>query len=196
MKIGIKVGDIMTRLFVSVSQESSVSECSKEMITKKVGSLIVKENQHLKGILTEGDVIRAIAKHKDLDKVKASDIMTKKVVTVSPSEDIYDALLKMKKYQIRWLPVMIKNKIIGLLTEKDILVIEPSLFDIVAEHIPIREEAKKMKIIQARKKMPESEGEKEVWTEEGMCQECGNFDVLYNVDGRFLCEECKEEIEK
>jgi len=194
MKIGIKVGDVMTRVFASVSPSMSVSECSKEMITKKVGSLIVCDGQRLEGILTEGDVIKAIAKFKDLEKVKASDIMTKKVQTISPGEDIYDALLKMKKYVIRWLPVTVKGKIIGLLTEKDILVIEPSLFDIVAEHIPIREEHKKMKTIELRKKNPESETG--LWTEEGECQECGNFDVLYNVDGRMLCEDCKEEIEK
>ena len=195
MKIGIKVGDIMTRLFASIPPSSTVSECSKEMITKKVGSLIIAEDQHLKGILTEGDIIKAIAKFKDLDKVKAEDVMTRKVVSISPGEDIYEALLKMKKHQIRWLPVTVKGKVIGLLTEKDILVIEPSLFDIVAQHIPIREEHKKFKAAELRKKNPESEGE-ELWHEEGECQECGNFDVLYNVGGKMLCEDCKEEQDK
>lgn len=156
MKIGIKVGDIMTRTFASISPSMTVSECSKEMILKKVGSLIVADEQVLKGIVTEGDIIKAIAKYKDLNKVKAVDVMTKKVISVAPGEDIYDALLKMKKYQIRWLPVVVKGKIIGLLTEKDILVIEPSLFDIVAQHIPIREEHKKIKAAELRKKSPES----------------------------------------
>lgn len=195
MKIGIKVGDIMTRIFASISSSMTVSECSKEMILKKVGSLIVSEDQNLKGILTEGDIIKAIAKFKDLDKVKAGDIMTKKVIHIAPGEDIYDALLKMKKYQIRWLPVVVKGKIIGLLTEKDILVVEPSLFDIVSQHIPIRDEHKKIRAAELRKKDPESEGE-ELWHEEGECQKCGNFDVLYNVSGKMLCEECKEEEEK
>ena len=194
MKIGIKVGDIMTRLFSSVSPTTSVSECSKEMITKKVGSLIISDGQHLKGIVTEGDIIKAIAKFKNLNKVKAEDVMTRKVKTITPNEDIYDALIKMKKYGVRWLPVTVKGKIIGLLTEKDILVIEPSLFDLVAEHIPIREERKKMKSAELRKKSPDSEGD--LWIEEGECQECGNHDVLYNVNGRLLCEECKEEQEK
>ena len=191
MKIGIKVGDVMTRIFISIPSNLSVSECSKEMITKKVGSLIVSDGQNLKGILTEGDIIKAIAKFKDLNKVRAEDIMTKKVQSISPGEDIYDALLKMKKYQIRWLPVTVKGKIIGLLTEKDILVIEPSLFDIVAEHLPLREESKKLKTIELRRKNPESEGE--LWVEEGECQSCGNHDVLYNVNGKLLCEDCKAE---
>ena len=66
MKIGVKVGDVMTRSFVSVSPETSVSECSKIMIANKVGSLIVKTERKLDGIMTEGDLIKAIAGKKDL----------------------------------------------------------------------------------------------------------------------------------
>ena len=58
-KIGIKVGDIMTRNFVSVKPILSVSDCAREMIKKHVGSLVVQENQVLKGILTEKDIVRA-----------------------------------------------------------------------------------------------------------------------------------------
>jgi len=193
MKIGIKVGDVMTRIFVSVSPEMSVAQCSKEMISKKVGSLIVKDDQHLKGILTEGDVIKAIARKKDLSKTKAKDAMTKKVVTVGPSEDIYSALMKMRAKKVRWLPVTVKGRVIGLLTVKDILVIEPSLFDIVAEFTPIKEEEKKLRMIAMRKKRkPLERGE--LWVREGTCHECGAYGVLYNIDGRLLCEDCKDEL--
>ncbi len=44
-KIGIRVGDIMTRNFIYVSPESSLIDCAKEMINKHVGSLIVKKEQ-------------------------------------------------------------------------------------------------------------------------------------------------------
>ena len=113
MKLGIKVGDVMTRTFVSVSPNLSVSKCSKEMLSKKVGSLVVKDNQKLLGILTEGDVIKAIVKHKNLDKIKAKEIMTKKVVTAGPNEDLYSAILKMKSKKVRWLPITIKGRVIG-----------------------------------------------------------------------------------
>ena len=195
MKIGVKVGDVMTRKFISVNPEMTVSECSKIMISNKVGSLIVKSDGKLEGIMTEGDAIKAIALKKDLSKVKAKDIMTKKVVTINPSADMYDALKKMRGKKIRWLPVTVKNKVIGMLTVKDILRVEPSLFDIVSEFTPIREEAEKLKIISMRKKR-KSEAEGEIWSKEGECEECGSYNVLYNIDGRFICEECKEEEEK
>jgi len=192
MKIGVKVGDVMTRSFISVSPEMSVAQCAKEMISKRVGSLIVKDNQHLRGIITEGDIIKEIAGKKNLSQVKAKEIMTRSVVSVSPSEDIYNALTKMRGKKVRWLPVTVKGRVIGMLTIKDILRIEPSLFEIVKEFTPIKEEAEKMKAIGLRKKRA-ALASGELWSKEGECEECGAFGILYNLDGRMICEDCKDE---
>ena len=195
MKIGIKVGDVMTRDFIFVSPDLSIAECSKIMMAKKVGSLIVKKERELEGILTEGDVIKAIASKKNLSQIKAKDVMTRKVISISPSEDMYQALLKMRGKRIRWLPVVVKNHVIGMLTMKDILRIEPSLFDLVSEYQPIKEEADKLKLISLRKKS-KSEASGEAWSKEGECEECGLFGILYTIDGRSICEDCKNEEEK
>ena len=194
MKIGVKVGDVMTRQFVSVSPDIPISECSRIMIANKVGSLIIKSaQQKLEGILTEGDIIKSIANSKNLDKIKAKDIMSKKVVTISPSEDMYQALKKMRGKKIRWLPVVANNKVIGMLTVKDILRIEPSLFDIVSEFQPIREEAEKLKAIKERKKRIIEAGKEET-SDEGPCEECETYGPLSKVDGKMLCESCKNDI--
>jgi len=194
MKIGIKVGDVMTRNFISVSPDSTVAQCAKEMIGKKVGSLIVKAGNNLRGILTEGDIVKALAMKKDAKQIKAGDIMTKKIDTINPSADIYDALVKMKSRNIRWLPVTVKNNVIGMLTIKDILRIEPSLFDIVSEVKPIKEEIEKLKAIKLRKQQ-KNLASGEVWAKEGECQECGAYGLLYSVDGKLICEDCKNEAE-
>jgi len=193
MKIGIKVGDVMTRNFVSVKPQVSIAECAKEMIKKRVGSVIVKEKDILRGILTEGDIVKTIAKKKDLSKIKVKDVMTKKVATIKPGDDMYDALVKMRKEKVRWLPVTVKNKVIGMLTINDILRIEPSLFDIAAEMTPIREEMEKLKAIKMRKTRA-ALARGDVWIKEGECHECGAYGLLYNIDGRLLCEECKDEL--
>lgn len=193
MKIGVKVGDVMTRQFVSVAPDISVAECSRMMIANKVGSLIIKSAKNkLEGILTEGDIIRTIAKSKNLDKIKAKDVMSKKVMTISPAEDMYMALKKMRGKKIRWLPVVINNRVIGMLTVKDILRIEPSLFDIVSEFQPIREEAEKLKAIRERKKRIIEAGKAES-SDEGPCEECETYGPLTNVDGKMLCESCKND---
>ena len=67
----IKVGDFMTRDFVSTSSDTNLKECAKIMIKKKVGSIIITKEGRLDGILTEKDIIYAIVKksEKDLGKI-------------------------------------------------------------------------------------------------------------------------------
>jgi signal-transduction protein with cAMP-binding, CBS, and nucleotidyltransferase domain len=65
------------------------------------------------------------------------------MVIISPEKDIYDAIIKMRDKDVRRLPVIHDGELIGLLTEKDILKIEPSLFDLLVERYEIREEDKK-----------------------------------------------------
>lgn len=186
MKIGIKVGDVMTRNFTSANPESGISECIKAMNKKRVGSLVVKKSSELAGILTEGDIINAIAKKKDINSLKAGEIMTRKVKTITPEKDMYEALVAMKKNKIRWLPVVSESKkVIGLLTMKDILRIEPSLFDTFIESQEIKEEAAKLKASESR-----------AWVKEGNCSECEAHGLLYNINNRMVCEDCREEIEE
>ena len=191
MKIGIKVGDVMTREFISVKPETSLQDCLKTMIKKRVGSLVVKDKEELTGLITERDILWALTKKSkaDLRKIKASELARKKVVTIKPSADLHDAMQKMRKSNYRWLPVTINNKVIGLLTLKDILRIEPALFDIVKAHdvFDIREEKEKLK----RKDLRE---DNRSWLKEGMCEECGDLNLLYKINGVLVCESCREDI--
>jgi len=183
MKIGVKVGDIMTRDFISAKPDISVLQAVKLMVKKRVGSLILEETDILKGILTEKDIMWALSKKsgRDLGKVKAGEICTKKITTIKPSADIYDAMRLMKKGNYRRLPVTVKKRVIGLLTMKDILRIQPELFEIAKENYIIKEEAEKLKRIKSAESF-----------KEGICEECGNFDILYNVDEELICESCRE----
>jgi CBS domain-containing protein len=186
MKVGIKVGDVMTKKLVTVKPETPISECAKIMIDKRIGSILVGEKQMLKGIATEGDIITAVAKGINV-KDSISKVMTKKVITIPPTRDIYDALVVMKKNKVRWLPVTADKAIIGFLTEKDILKIQPDLFDIAVQNINIAEEAEKWKRIKAVDEYR--------WIKEGPCHECGVYDLLYKADGRYLCADCRKKAE-
>lgn len=184
MKIGIKVGDIMTRNFISVKPETPLIDCAKEMMKKRVGSLILRENNKLKGIITEKDIIWAMTKksRKDLKDIRAREIAPRKLITIKPSADLYDALQKMKKHKFRRLPVIIKGNVIGILTLKDVLRIEPALFETASEIMQIKEESEKLKRLKPGV----------TWKKEGPCEECGDYALLYKVDNRLLCEGCSE----
>lgn len=145
MKTGVNVGDAMTRKPVYVTPETSLSECAKIMHENNVGSLIVSENEELQGILSERDMVKkALIKDlKELKKLKAKDIMTRNVITITSKEDIYDAILTMKDESIRRLPVVAGKKIVGLLTYSDILKIQPDLYTLFIERFQIKESERK-----------------------------------------------------
>ncbi len=187
MKIGIKVGDVMTRQLISVKPSEDVINCAREMAAKDVGLVIVMRAGKLLGVLTERDVIWALTKKGDLRKVKASDIMLRKITTIKPSRDIYEALVRMKKQNTRWLPITVNKRVIGVLTINDILRIEPGLFEIAAGNMTIREAEEKM-----RRKSDALEG-KTRWLDEGECEKCETFGLLHNLDGSLICEACKDE---
>jgi len=179
MDTGIKVGDLMTRNFIHVAPDTDLRKCAKTMIKKRVGSLIIKEGDKLKGILTEKDIVWAVVKKskKDLKNIKAKDLMKRKVVTIKPSADITDAMQKFRKKKIRRLPVVEMGKIIGFITSKDILKMDPGLFQMIAETIKIKEETIKLKRQKALRK-------------QGICEECGEFGILYKSEAQAVCETC------
>src|SRR3989344_8422879 len=134
MRIGIRVLDIMTKKPITVSPELSIRECAKTMLKQRVGSLIVKKDSKLLGILTEKDLVeKIIAKGNNPERYKAKNIMTTKMQTIKPSADIYDLMVRMRKRKVRRLPVVENGKFIGLITDKDVLRIEPQLFELLLE---------------------------------------------------------------
>ena len=181
MKIGMKIGDLMTRDFTHVSPDTNLKECARMMIKKRVGSLIIKEGANLKGILTEKDIVWAISKKskKDLVDILAKDLMKRKVITIKPGADIAEAMRTFKKKKIRRLPVVENGKLIGIITANDILRIDPGLFQIMAETIKIKEETEKLK-----------RSDIDTSREKGACEECGKFDILYHDESQWLCESC------
>lgn len=144
MKTNVKVIDAMTKQPIVASSNTSLKDCAKIMSDNKVGSLIIKDNGKLLGIIKERDIVRsAVLENADAEKVLVKDYMIKDVITITPDEDIYDAIVKMRDLDIRFLPVVDNDAIIGLLTVKDILKIQPSLFDLLAEKLIIKEEEDK-----------------------------------------------------
>ena len=188
MKIGIKVGDIMTREIISIKPNATIQQCAKTMSQKDIGTVIIEEKGKLKGALTEKDIIWALTKKQDISQIKVSDIMLRKVTTIKPSKDIFEALVRMKNQKAAWLPVTVRGNVIGMLTLNDIIKVEPGLFEIASQNWKVKEEEEKM-----NRKRNALAG-KENWIREGECGECGAYGLLYNMSGKLLCQNCEPEM--
>ena len=181
MKTGYKVYDCMTTKPISITSDASLEQCAKIMAKNHVGALVIKDNHKSIGLITEQDIVRkSVAKGINPLTKKVKDFMEKKLKTISSKADIYDALIIMRDSNIRHLPAVDSGKMVGLLTLKDILKIEPSLFDLLVEKFELREAKRKPvdRVIQ----------------NEAICQSCGAYvEDVVKVKGSLLCERCAKE---
>jgi|SRR3989344_7506744 len=144
METGIKVLDAMTKKPTFIDPNRTVRECTQIMLDNKVGSLLVNENEKLMGFLTERDLVRMISLGIDPNTTKVRQVMTTKIISISPEKDIYDAIVLMNKEDVRRLPVILNNKVIGLITLRDILTIQPTLFENIIDMVDIKRNHSRM----------------------------------------------------
>jgi CBS domain-containing protein len=117
------VRDIMSENVVWVTPNTSLVDVAKLMQKEDIGSVPVYEQNRLQGIITDRDmVLRAIASGKNPNSLHASDIMSTNVVTVGPDTDAHEASDIMARKQIRRLPVMENNKLVGIMALGDLAV--------------------------------------------------------------------------
>jgi len=150
METGYKISDIMTNDPIKIKQTETVQASAKVMKLHNVGSLLVMEDKELVGIITERDLVaKVVCDGKDARLVKVNDIMTpaKDMITIDPGMDIYSAMMLMKENEVRRLPVTSKGQLVGLVTAKDILKIQPELFDLVVESYELKEEERKLNLL-------------------------------------------------
>jgi len=119
----MRVKDIMTHNVVSVSPETTAAEAAQLMERHNVGCIPVVENNLLAGILTDRDIVlRAVAQGYDPAKVPVKDIMTRNVHSISPEATVEEATDIMSTHQVRRLPVVRENRLVGMLSLGDISV--------------------------------------------------------------------------
>ncbi|MFH2028682.1 MAG: CBS domain-containing protein [Nanoarchaeota archaeon] len=168
----------MTEKPIFLKSDDSLHYCAEEMAKHHVGAIVVKDDSDILGVLTEQDIVRKILAQgiNPLEK-QVRDVMETDLVTVSPDTDIFEALVMMKEANIRHLPVVSDQKLLGLLTIKDILKIEPQLFELMVEKFELREEERK----------PINR----LGPNEGVCNTCGEYtDNLKLKQGVLVCSDC------
>lgn len=118
----MKVKDCMCHEVAYVNPDCSVEDCAKLMCNNHVGCIpVCNTEKQIVGLVTDRDIIlRTVGCGKDIKSTPVSDIMTCKVCCCEPDIDIYEAEKIMSENQIRRLPVVDNNKIIGILTLGDL----------------------------------------------------------------------------
>jgi CBS domain-containing protein len=114
------VADIMSRNVLSVAPDATLSAAAQKMSGGRVGAVVVLDGQKLRGILTERDVLRAVAEGR-VDGSRVDEWMTRDPDTIEPSESTDIAATLMIHGGFRHLPVVQDESVIGIISIRDLM---------------------------------------------------------------------------
>lgn len=174
------IRDVMNYDVKKLPSTATVQEAAKIMRINEIGSIIIvdpEDQQKPIGIITERDMNnRVVAENKLPSKVLCETIMSSPVSSISPNIPLTTAMHQMATQHIKRLAVMEKQQIIGVVSQSDILEIAPYLIELSQQLINVYKENYKAEYTT------------------GYCQLCENWnDLLEEVDGIYICPECKGE---
>lgn len=116
----IKAKTIMTENVITINESATITEAAKLMVNKHVKSLLVTKNNKPIAIVTENSLIKG-ALNKSPNKVKIKDVMSKKFLIVNANTSYSYIIKKLREEKIKRFPVVENDKLIGIITETDIV---------------------------------------------------------------------------
>lgn len=115
----MKISEIMTEAAVVDSPGDTLEAAARKMWEQQTGSLLVLDGDGLLGIVTERDVLRAVATGTPMD-TPVSEVMSKDLITVEPGASLREAAGIMTDKWIRHLPVLEGGKLLGIVSQRDL----------------------------------------------------------------------------
>ena len=117
-----EISDYMISTVLSIDVESSVQEAAQYMVSQSIGSVLVKEFDEYVGIVTETDLTRKVlGKGLNPETTWVSEIMTSPILSMDCYLPVEEANRFMHKNKIRHLVVTEEEKIVGILSVKDLV---------------------------------------------------------------------------
>lgn len=115
------VQEIMTKKVVTIDCNKTIFDACKTYKKNRVGSLVVMDKKIIVGIITERDIIeRIILTNKNPKKTKVRNIMSTNIKTIHALASLEKANQMMRENNIKKLPVILNNEIVGIITETDL----------------------------------------------------------------------------
>ena len=140
------VENVMTRAVKTIEGRKSVEDSIKLMRENDIGCVIVTEKETPLGMFTERDLLRKVAEDPDNLHLVMTDAMSKPLKTILPTATIWEAIEVMNNSKIRHLPVVDGEKLVGILTQRDILRLFFSHKDLLLAGIGLEEMRRFMKV--------------------------------------------------
>ena len=136
MAATLLVRDVMTKDVKVIGPDSSVHKVVAAMNKYNIGSIIVVKDDRPDGVISERDILRRVVEPcLSPETITAKQIMTSPVITISESASLDEVIKLMAEKRVRKIPVMKKDKIVGIITYTDVLSKVLSIISILGELI-------------------------------------------------------------
>jgi signal-transduction protein with cAMP-binding, CBS, and nucleotidyltransferase domain len=162
---------------ITAGPRENVRQVAQRMADHRVGSVVVLERQRPIGIVTDGDIVTKVV----VSDTKPSQISVKRVMstplhTIESEKDLTEAARLMRRLHVKRLGVTYKGDLVGVVSVSDLNAATPELVGLLSE---------KARIVTGD--VPRARG-----FVAGYCDGCERWsDYLMEIDGRFLCEDCR-----
>ena len=118
--------------FLTASPDTTVYEAAEKMADRRVGAILVVENERLVGIVTERDVLfRVVAQGRDASRTRICEVMSAAPITLAPDKSYGHALLLMQVNGFRHIPVVENDRPIGIISSRSAM--DPDLEEFTSE---------------------------------------------------------------
>ena len=114
------VSNHMSRDILAVSAEERLADAARRMVERGVGAVLVLNEERLEGILTERDLMKAVAAGYS-DDAKVGDWMTRHPETIEADDSTGHAAALMIHGGFRHLPVVLAGKVVGIVSIRDLM---------------------------------------------------------------------------
>ena len=177
----IRVKDIMSKPVLKIDSESGVDLAGRLMAKARNDSVIIVRKGSPIGILTDSDLIKkVIAKNAKPASIKVKNLMSGPLVAVRPDDTVLEASRKMKRNNLKRLPVIENGKLIGIISTTDIARTVPEMADMLEYKLRTKD-------------LPMSIKESATG---GVCDSCDNYSQDLRIkNGQWLCGTCRDELE-
>jgi CBS domain-containing protein len=116
-----QVRDVMTSNPTTCEPTATLVDAAKVMAREDVGPVPIVEGGKLVGLVTDRDIIiRAVAEGRDVTSTSVRDVASKDLVTVTADEDLDRALQLMADNQVRRIPVVEGDRVVGIVSQADV----------------------------------------------------------------------------
>lgn len=190
METDLSVSDVMSRKLITAEVSETAEVVARKMAASRTGCVIVTQDRQPVGIVTERDlVVKVVSRNIQPSTVTVEGLMSKPLITIGPEKSVELASREMVRHRIRRLPVTQNKKLVGIVTDSDLLSISSELGEILRDLI--------------RQNNPQGDfsesdaggGVSPQTFRQGICEICQSFqESLFNIDGTYVCARCRDEL--